>query len=48
MELFIGQMKVGAGITEELNASDQMNWVRLINNIQHCADEIVMKELRYV
>ncbi|MBD5135152.1 MAG: TnpV protein [Lachnospiraceae bacterium] len=46
--MFIEQMKAGAGITEELKASAQMNWGRLINNIQHCADEIVLKELIYM
>ena len=42
------QMKVGAGITEELKASDQMKWVGLINNVRSSAEEIVMGELIYV
>ena len=41
-------MKVGAGITEELKASDQMKWVGLINNVRSSAEEIVMRELIYV
>ena len=48
MELLVEQMKVGAGITEELKASDQMKWVRLINNVRSSAEEIVMGELIYV
>ena len=48
MELLVEQMKVGAGITEELKASDQMKWVGLINNVRSSAEEIVMGELIYV
>ena len=45
MELLVEQMKVGAGITEELKASDQMKWVGLINNVRSSAEEIGMGEL---
>ena len=38
------QMKAGAGITEELKASDQMKWVGLMNNYKSCAEEIVLQE----
>ena len=48
MELLVEQMKVCAGITEELKASDQMKWVGLINNVRSSAEEIVMRELIYV
>ena len=48
MELLVEQMKVGAGITEELKASVQMKWVGLINNVRSSAEEIVMRELIYV
>lgn len=47
MELLVEQMKAGAGITEELKASDQMKWVRLMNNVWNAAEEIVLKELVY-
>ncbi len=30
MSMLVEQMKVGAGITEELKASDQMKWVVLL------------------
>ena len=42
------QMKAGAGITEELKASDQMKWVGLMNNVRSAAEEIVIRELIYV
>ena len=48
MELLVEQMKAGAGITEELKASDQMKWVGLMNNVRSSAEKIVMRELIYV
>ena len=48
LELLVEQMKAGAGITEELKATDQMKWVGLMNNVRSSADEIVLKELIYV
>ena len=48
LELLAEQMKAGAGITEELKASDQMKWVGLMNNVRSSAEEIVLKELIYV
>ena len=47
MELLVEQMKAGARITEELKASDQMKWVRMMNNVRNAAEEIVLKELMY-
>ncbi len=41
------QMKVARGVTEELKARDQMAWVGAMNNIRHCAEEIVFKEIIY-
>ncbi|MBQ5445842.1 MAG: TnpV protein [Lachnospiraceae bacterium] len=40
--------QAGAGITEELKASDQMKWVGLMNNVKSAAEEIVAKEIIYV
>ena len=48
VELVMEQMKVGAGITEELKTSDQMKWVGLMNNVKSAAEEIVAKEIIYV
>ena len=36
------------GITETLKASDQMEWVRKMNNIRSCAAEVVNSELIYI
>ena len=44
----MGKMKVGAGITEKLKATDQMKWVGLMNNVKSVAEEIVAKEIIYV
>lgn len=33
------------GVTEKLKSADQMTWVRKMNNIRECANELVMKEL---
>ena len=41
----IKDMAERQGITEELKAKDQMNWVGLMNNIKAQAEEIVMKEI---
>ncbi len=43
----VDQMKRRDGITEELKASDQMEWVQRMNVISHEAAEIVAKELIY-
>ena len=48
MELLVEQMKAGAGITEELKASNQMKWVGLMNNVRSVAEEAVIRELIYV
>lgn len=48
VELLVEQMKVGAGITEELNANDQMKGVGLMNTVKNSAEEIVLKRLIYM
>lgn len=48
VELLVEQMKAGAGITEELKATDQMKWIGQMNNVRSSAEEIVLKELIYV
>ena len=48
VELLVEKMKVRAGITEELKATDQMKWVGLMNNVRSSAEEIVLKERIYV
>lgn len=47
LDRLIKSMAEKAGITEELKATDQMKWVGLMNNIQHCVEEIVISEIVY-
>ena len=44
-ERIVEQMKQAQGITEQLKAENQMEWVTRMNNIQVCAREIVDTEL---
>lgn len=47
-QLFLRLVKALAekeGVTEQLKSTDQMAWVRKMNNIRECANELVMKEL---
>ena len=44
----VKQIADAAGITETLKASDQMEWVGQMNNIQSCATEVVNSELIYI
>ena len=46
-ERIVEQMKQAHGITEQLKAENQMEWVARMNNIQSCAREIVDKEIIY-
>lgn len=46
-ETLINQFKQTEGITEQLKAENQMDWVRLMNNIRNRATEIVNAELIY-
>ena len=47
VDLLIERMKVGAGITEELKATEPIEWVVLMNNVRSAAEEIVLRELVY-
>ena len=47
MEVLVHQMMERQGITEEMKARDQMEWVRAVNGIRNMAEEIVLKELIY-
>ena len=46
-DLLVVQMKTRDGITEELKAADQMEWVRRMNTIRKEAESIVLRELIY-
>ena len=47
-ETLMEQMTEKQGVTEELKAQDQMERVRLMNNIKASAEEIVLKNMIYV
>ena len=44
----VDEMAKQEGITEQLKATDQMEWVRRMNNIRDRATEIVNAEIIYV
>ena len=43
----VEQMKKTEGVTEQLKAADQMEWVGRMNSIRGRAEEIVFSELVY-
>lgn len=47
LELLCNAMAEKEGVTEELKASDQMEWVCRMNNIHNRAEEIVLNEIIY-
>ena len=47
IELITAQMAKREGVTEQLKAGDQMEWVRRMNNIRNRVEEIVLHELVY-
>ena len=48
VETLMEQMTEKQGVTEELKAQDQMERVRLMNNIKASAEEIILKNTVYV
>ena len=47
MEFLTRQMAKQEGVTEALNAANQMEWVRRMNSIRNRAEEIARHELIY-
>lgn len=45
--LIVKQMAEIEGVTEQLKAADQMEWIRCINSIRSRAREFVLNELIY-
>ena len=43
----VKQLAEKEGVTEQLKAENQMLWVRKMNNIRNCAEEIVNKNIIY-
>jgi hypothetical protein len=45
--LIIQQLQQAEGVTEELKAANQLEWVRRMNSIRNRAEEIVLHEIIY-
>ena len=48
LDLIIEQMKAAEGVTEELKARNQLEWVGRMNNIRNRAEEIINSELIFI
>ena len=48
LDLIIEQMKSAEGVTEELKARNQLEWVGRMNNIRNRAEEIIKSEMIYL
>ena len=48
LALTIRQMQEAECVTEALKAADQLEWVRRMNSIRNCAEEIIKSELIFV
>ena len=48
LDLIMEQMKAAEGVTEELKARNQLEWVGRMNNIRSRAEEIINSELIYI
>ena len=48
LDLIMEQMKAAEGVTEELKAQNQLEWVGRMNNIRSRAEEIINSELIYI
>ena len=48
LDVIVQQMMKKEGITEQLKAENQMQWVRKMNNIRQRAEESITAELIYV
>ena len=46
-QLLISQLAQQEGVTEQLKAEHQMEWVARMNNIRHRVDDIILNELIY-
>lgn len=47
LDLIMEQMKAAEGVTKELKARNQLEWVDRMNNIRSRAEEIINSELIY-
>ena len=47
MDNTVREMAKAEGVTEQLKAADQMEWVRRMNSIHNRAEEILLREVIY-
>ncbi len=47
-DTLIEQFKKSEGVTEQLTAENQMEWIARMNNIRQCAIEIVNEDLIFI
>ena len=47
LKYMMSKMAKQEGVTEQLKATSQMEWVQKMNSIKHRVEEIVMKEYVY-
>ena len=47
-EYLTKEMAKRQGVTEQLKATNMMRWVRMMNNIRSCVDEIVLSDIVYL
>ena len=45
IEVMTDRLLKKQGVTEQLKTTDQMEWIRQVNNIRHIAEEFVVREL---
>ena len=48
LDIIMEQMRTAEGVTEELKAKNQWEWIRKMNNIRYRAEEIVKNEIVYI
>ena len=48
LDLIIKQMRAAEGVTEELKARNQLEWVGQMSNIRNRAEEIIRSEMIYI
>ena len=48
LDIIIEQMKAAEGVTEELKAKNQWEWIQKMNSIRYRAEEIVKNEMIYI
>ena len=48
LEQLIEEMKKSEGVTEQLKAYNQLEWVQRMNSVKHRVEEVIKAELIYV